>query len=35
VKTVDGIRRIQSEIRRLLGEEVKKVDEVGEVRVVL
>ena len=36
VKTVGGIRRIpESEIRRLLGEEVKRVDEVREVRVVL
>jgi len=36
VKTVGGIRRIpESEIRRLLGEEVKRVDEVGEVRAVL
>ena len=36
VKTVGGIRRIpESEIRRLLGEEVKRVDVVGEVRVVL
>ena len=36
VKTVGGIRRIpESEIRRLLGKEVKRVDVVGEVRVVL
>ena len=35
VKTVGGIRRIpESEIRRLLGEEVK-IDEIREVRVVL
>ncbi len=31
-----GIRRIpESELRRLLGEEVKRVDEIREVRVVL
>lgn len=36
VKTIGGIRRtLELEIRRLLGEEVKRVDEVGEVRVVL
>ena len=36
VKTIGCIRRIpESEIRRLLGEEVKRVDEVREVRVVL
>jgi putative resolvase len=36
VKTIGGIRRIpESEIRRLLGEEVKRVDEIREVRVVL
>jgi len=36
VRTVGGIRRIpESEIRRLLGEEVKRVDEIREVRVVL
>ena len=36
VKTVGGIRRIpESEIRRLLGEEVKRIDEIREVRVAL
>ncbi len=36
VKTVGGIRRIpESEIRKLLGKEVKRIDEVREVRVVL
>jgi len=36
VYTVGGRRRIpESEIRRLLGEEVKRVDEIREVRVVL
>lgn len=36
VKTIGGIRRtLELEIRRLLGEEVKRMDEVGEVRIVL